>query len=133
MQTYDPTEVQINLGPLTLTGFADGTFIKIARTTSERYKKKVGAKGEVSRSRVSDKSGTVEVTLKHTSPSNTKLYTLDQNPATFPVTVIENGESKFVASATEVWVEKTPDPEFGADESNAVWVIGCADLNFSQI
>ncbi len=133
MRTYDPTEVQINIGNLTLTGVADGTFIKIARTTAERYKKKVGAKGEVSRSRVSDKSGTIEVTLKHTSPSNQKLYMQDKIPATFPITIIENGSSKFVASATEAWIEKIPAPEFGAEESNAVWVFGCADLDYGQI
>jgi len=133
MKTYDPTEVQINLGPLTLTGFADGTFIKVARNTTERYKKKVGAKGEVSRSRVTDNSGTVEVTLKHTSPSNGKMYALDRSPATFPLTIIENGEAKFVAASTEAWIEKLPDPEFGEEEGNAVWVIGCADLNYGQI
>lgn len=133
MRTYDPTEVQINIGTLTLTGFADGSFIKISRNTPERYKTKVGAKGEVSRARVSDKSGKIEVTLKHTSPSNTKLYILDKNPATFPVTVIENGASKFIASSTEAWVEKTPEPDFSADETNSVWTFGCADLNFVQI
>lgn len=133
MRTYDPTEVQVNLGTLTITGFADGTFVKVARTTSERYKKKIGAQGEVSRSKVADKSGTISITLKHTSPSNSKLYLLDKSPATFPITVIENGEAKFVASATEAWIEKTPDPEFGADEANVEWTIGCADLDFGQI
>ena len=133
MKTYDPTEVQVNIGPLTLTGFAEGTFVKIARSTSERYKKKVGARGEVSRTRVTDNTGTIEITLKHTSPNNARLYTLDKNPATFPVTVIENGETKFVASATEAWIEKTPDPEFGEDEASVTWVFGCADLNFGQI
>jgi Bacteriophage KPP10, Structural protein ORF10 len=133
MRTYDPTEVQINIGTLTLTGVADGTFIKISRNTAERYKRKVGAKGEVSRSRVSDKSGTIEVTLKHTSPSNQNLYMIDKNPAAFPVTIIESGSSKFVASATEAWVEKIPNPEFGAEESNAVWVFGCSDLDYGQI
>ncbi len=132
MKTYDPTEVQVNLGTLTLTGFADGTFVKIARNTAERYKRKVGAKGEISRSKVVDNSGTIEVTLKHTSPNNSQLYVLDKSPATFPVSVIENGETKFVASATEAWIEKTPDPEFAEEESNSVWVMGCADLSFSH-
>jgi hypothetical protein len=133
MRTYDPTEVQVNLGPLTLTGFADGTFVKVAKTTAETYKKKVGAKGEVSRTKVTDKSGTITVTLMHTSPSNTKLYLLEKNPVTFPVTILENGESKFIATATEAWIEKTPNPEFGAEEGKAEWTIGCADLNFGQI
>lgn len=133
MKTYDPTQVQINIGTLTLTGVADGTFVKISRNTAERYKKKVGAKGEVSRSRVTDKSGTVEVTLKHTSPSNYKLYFLDKLPKTFPVSIIETGSSKFVASATEAWIEKIPQPEFGVEESNAVWVFGCSDLDYGQI
>ncbi len=129
----DPTEVQINVGTLTLTGFADGSFIKLSRNTPELYKRKVGAKGEVSRSRVVDKSGTIEVTLKHTSPNNSQLYALAQNPATFPVTVLENGEAKFSATSTEAWIEKTPDPEFGEEEGNAAWTLGCADLTFAQI
>lgn len=133
MKTYDPTEVQINIGTLTLTGFAEGTFIKITRSTTERYKKKVGAKGEVSRSKVSDNSGTIEVTLKHTSPSNLQLYMMDKIPAAFPITVIENGETKFVANTTEAWIEKLPDPEFSNEESNAVWVFGCADLIYGQV
>jgi hypothetical protein len=133
MRTYDPTEVQINIGTLTLTGVADGTFVKISRNTAERYKKKVGAKGEVSRSRVTDKSGTIEVTLKHTSPSNNKLYVLDKSPLTFPVNIIENASSKFIATSTEAWIEKIPEPEFAAEESNAVWVFGCADLDYVQL
>ena len=133
MKTYDPTEVQVNVGTLTLTGFAEGSFIKVAKTTPELFKKKVGAKGEVSRSRVVDKSGTIEVTLKHTSPVNSKLYAIAQNPATFPVSVIENAENKFAAAATEAWIEKMPSPEFSAEEPSAVWTIGCADLNFGQV
>ncbi len=133
MRTYDPTEVQINLGPLTLSGFADGSFIKINRSKQERYIKKVGTKGEVSRSKVVDNSGSITVTLKHTSPSNAKLYLLENSPATFPVTVIENGDTKFVATVTEAWIEKTPNPDFGAEDGNSEWTIGCADLTFGQI
>lgn len=133
MRTYDPMEVQVNIGTLTLTGFADGTFVKVNRSKAERYTKHVGAKGEVSRARVVDNSGTIEVTLKHTSPSNSQLYTLENNPATFPVSIIENGEQKFIATATEAWIEKTPSPEFGADEGKATWTFGCADLNFGLL
>ena len=133
MKTYDPTEVQVNVGALTLTGFASDTFVEISRKTTERYKTKVGAQGEVSRSKVSDKSGTIQVTLKHTSPCNAKLYQMDKLPTTFPITVIENGESKFMAVSSVAWIEKTPDPKFGVEEGDAVWVFACADLNYNQI
>lgn len=133
MRTYDPTEVQINLGPLTISGFADGSFIKITRSKQDRYSVKVGTKGEVSRSKVTDNSGTITISLKHTSPCNAKLYLLEKSPATFPVTVIENGDTKFVATVTEAWIAKTPEPDFGAEDGKSDWTIGCADLTFAQI
>ena len=129
--TYDPMAVNVNFGGLTMTGFASGTMVSVKRTTPERFKKTVGAKGEVSRTKVTDNSGTIEITLKHTSPCNRKMYQ-KIGDLIYPITVKESKGGKILAKATHSWIEKPPEESLGQEEGNCVWVIGCEILDITR-
>lgn len=131
--TYDPKEVTLVHQGINISGFADGTFITIARADKELYKMHVGAHGESARTKNNNTTGTITFTLKQTSPSNTVLDKMKNNPTTGQTIVKNNSTSKMVCSSAESWVGVDPDLEYGADESMIEWVITCADLFKSHI
>ena len=53
LTTYDPKRVIITFGGTPIGGYADGTFVDIA-ASSEAFTRKVGADGEVTRSKSAD-------------------------------------------------------------------------------
>ncbi len=131
--TYDPKQVTLSLGPLLISGYSDGTFIKVALADSELYKVHVGSHGEVARTKNNNKMGYITITLKQTSPSNAKLDLLKNSPTPFPVLLKNNSDSQFVATAVNGWVSKDPDSEFGAEESKIEWIIACDEIVKSNI
>jgi hypothetical protein len=131
--TYNPKEVTISLSGIAISGFADGTFITIARADNEIYKMHVGAYGESARTKNNNETGTITFTLKATSPSNKILDGLKNNPATFPALVKNNSTSSFICTSAEAWVNTDPDIEFAAEESMVEWVVMCADLLKSHL
>lgn len=131
--TYDPKSVTLSLGPLLISGYSDGTFIKASLADPELYKTHVGSHGEVARTKNNNKLGYITFTLKQTSPSNAKLDLLKNSPIPFPVLLKNNSTSQFVATAVNGWVSKDPDNEFGAEESKIEWIVACDELVKSNI
>ena len=131
--TYDPKDVTLVVGATLISGFAAGTYITVARADNEIYKTNAGAKGEVGRTKNNNSIGTVTFMLKQTSPSRQVLDVLKNSPETFPVLVKNNSDQKYMAAGADAWVKTDPDEEFGDEETNAEWVIECADLNKSTL
>lgn len=129
VRTYDPKKKNAVASGFSLTGWAEGTMIKVARTTKEKFKKHVGAAGEVSRTKVADNSGTVTLTFKQTSPANAILYGLSKLDATWPFGLFSKDDMNLTAVAAEAWIESEPDPEIADVEGKCEWVIGCADIS----
>lgn len=129
VRTYDPKKKILSCSGFTVTGYADGTFIKIARTTKERFKKHVGGSGEVSRTKVPDNSGTITITLKQTSPANAFLGNLALADATWPVGFFSKDGVPAQAVSAEAWIESEPDMEVANEEGKFEWVIGCVDVS----
>lgn len=137
VKTYDPKQVVVNLSyglnfATQITGFADGTAIKIVRT-AEAYSKTVGMDGDTSRVKNSDRSGECTLTLAQTSPSNDFLTamanaTSDGDVGRLTVTDIYSGSEY---SSAYVWVKKPADVEYGKSLSNREWVLECADLDMN--
>ncbi len=125
-KTYDPGVVVITFGPWVITGYADGTFVKASRN-EDTFKVYVGADGSPSRSRSRNKSGTIEVTLAQTSPSNDALASAaaaDELLGTgiYPAMVKDlNGTT--LVSAAEAWVRKPADVEEGKEVAGRPWTI----------
>ena len=132
VRTFDPSQVKITLALPTaatvLSGYADGTFVKITRT-GDAFEKKKGADGTVDRINKNAYDFEVEITLKQTSPFNAILAGIlatDQltNNGVFPLTITDlsgpaAGPSTFFAP--QAWIVKDPDVSYGDSLQNHTW------------
>lgn len=130
-KTYDPGLVVVQFGPFLITGYADGTFVKASRN-EDSFKVYVGADGTPARARSRNKSGTVEVTLAQTSPSNDAFATAlaaDEllGAGVYPLMVKDLNGTTLVAAA-EAWVTKAADVEEGKEVGNRAWKLETGSL-----
>jgi len=126
VKTYDPKQVIIIIGGNTMTGFADGTFVIVARN-EDGWSLQIGTDGEGTRSKSNNKSGTVTFTLMQSSDSNqilSALAALDElsNAGAVPIMVKDNsGESLYIAETA--WIRKYADSEFAREAGPREWVL----------
>lgn len=132
MYTYLPDEIICIFGGQILSGYADGTFIKVSRD-NPMWTMKPGADGVVTRVRTNDKTGTIEVTLTQGSASNDYLSGLAKadeltGAGALPV-LCRDGAGSTVASALFAWLEKPADAEFSKDAGQRAWTIKTNELD----
>lgn len=131
MRTYDPGLVAVILAGQQITGFADGTFIKVERLT-DTFSSMAGADGQVARVRSRDKRGKVTITLLQTSPSNivlAELVQLDEaTGAGSSPFMVKDLTGTTQASAPNAWVTRPADIERGKDLYSPEWVLEVDDL-----
>lgn len=131
VRTYDPKQCLIIIGGVPMSGFADGTFVSVERS-SDTFTKVSGADGIVSRAKTNDRSGTLTLTLAQTSPSNDVLSGFQiadelTNNGIVPVLIKDiSGRSTYVSGFG--WVRKPPTGEFGKEIADREWVLDLADL-----
>nr|BFD33729.1 hypothetical protein GTC16762_33480 [Pigmentibacter ruber] len=75
MTLYNPESTIVNIGGVEVTGFADGSFIKVKRT-KDLYTLKSGAHGDSIFVKNPDRTGTISVTIISTFKTNDKLSAL---------------------------------------------------------
>lgn len=132
VRTYDPKQVVITVGGVPMSGFADGTFLEVQRE-DDAYTKVVGADGYTTRTRSNNRSGSITLTLKQSSPSNDVLSgfaILDEatNTAVLPIFIKDlSGNSTFFSA--QGWVKKFANSTYGKDLDNREWTIDCADFD----
>lgn len=124
VRTYDPGKVVVAFGASIITGFAEGTFISIARN-GDIFEKSRGADGTVDRINKNANDFAVTMTLKQTSISNDDLsaYSLvDQisNSGKLPLSIKDLGGNTLFFAA-QAWIAKDPDDEFSDSLSNREW------------
>ncbi len=125
VKTYDPKKVLVTFGGMPLGGYADGTFVSI-KAKSDLFSKKVGADGEIVRSRSNDNTHEVTLTLMQSSPSNTYLSTIKNldrlaNLGIRPLSITDlSGSSLFFWP--QAWINKDPDADFAKEASDRAWV-----------
>ncbi len=130
--SYDPNNVDFVFG-VRATGFADGSMIEFSFDDAKRFKKKVGAKGEVTRSKNNNRAGTIKVRLKALSPTNRDWYLLNETAVILPATVTEKGGGGTFGGGAKVWIEEIPSPTLEAEEGVSEWLFGVADLKYGQL
>ena len=124
VKTYNSKRVIIVFGGVPLSGYADGTFLTIT-PNAERYTKKVGADGEVGRSKSNNNTHEVTLTLLSSSPSNTVLssfITIDKvtDLGALPLQVIDlSGTTVFFW--LQAWLRQPADVEFGKEITERAW------------
>ncbi|MFP4015807.1 MAG: phage structural protein [Halanaerobiales bacterium] len=125
--SYDPTRVNIFAKTHRIVGFAEGTMINGSRNT-DKQSLNIGSKGEATFVQSADKSGTVEITLKHNSASLEYLNRLFKTGEKFPLTAGYAGGSDRI-SGTEAKVASMGDYERSDDVSDKTITILVADYD----
>jgi hypothetical protein len=133
MQAYNFKKVNliltVNGQQIYITGFASGSTIDVAHK-SDKYTPHIGAKGDTTFAKSNDQSGTIAFKTKSDSPSNSFLYTLDQNDDEFDVLIVDGndtGASKVNSSGCVM--QKPADYTRGADIQALTWTIGCSVIS----
>lgn len=127
--SYDPKKVSVIVDGRYLTGFMDGTFVTCAKNADNRTAH-VGATGDVTYSENADNTGTITVTLKHTSSSLGYLRSKAKSKQLFPVQVIDaNADGRLRAGGTKATIIKLPDEERGAEVSGVEIQFHVADYD----
>lgn len=125
-KTYNAKKVIITYNGIPITGFADGTFLTIT-PARERSTKKVGADGEVARSKSNDHTHEVTFTLLQTSASNNYLSNLLEvdrltDVGAYPLQVVDlSGTTLHFWDAA--WIKQEADGEFANEISDRAWVL----------
>ncbi len=131
MRTYAPKRVQVIYGADILTGFMDGTFIEVDKT-SDDFTPHVGADGEGARVQSADESGSVTLTLMQTSASNDLLQAArDADKQTSQGTkslMVKDGSGTTLILAPEAWIRKLPKVGMAGEKGSRVWVFDSTDL-----
>ena len=124
IQTYNPKEVTIALGPHMVTGFADDSFVSI-EPSGDGVTKTVGCDGEIVRSISPDDTYVVKLTVLQTSDANTYLQNrLAEDRKTgsgmFPI-LIKDLKGGMVFSADAAWPVKSADRGYGKEAEDREW------------
>jgi len=131
-KTYDASQLKVIVGVTAVTGFEEGDFLVVARD-EQNFTKQVGATGEVSRSKTNNKSGTITIRTKQTSPVNAELSAvmlLDEiaNGGIVPIIVMDLSGND-VHNAAECWLQQTPDGSYGRDAAGREWIFDAASVD----
>jgi len=130
----DPDQVTLVFGAIVIdSGFAEGSQIKV-ESAGDSFKMKKGIRGDVTRSKTRDRTGSVTFRLMAASPINAVLSAAHNLDIALPngagVTSIQvldkNGASLDFASSA--WIRKIPAQDYQEEDTAIEWVIDCADL-----
>ena len=130
-KTYNPAQVAVVFNGHEVSGYADGSFVTVARD-EDGWGLSVGSSGEGVRSKMNNKSGTITVTLIQSSESNTFLSgfaELDElsGGGQGPLLVKDNsGSSLHVCESA--WIQKVADAEYAREAGSREWVFRTDNL-----
>lgn len=128
MKTYDPSKVVMTFLGNPITGYADGSFIKAGRN-EDTFKLTVGSSGEGCRTRSTNRSGKVTLTLMQSSAANDLLsaaHRLDELVGTgVGALLIKDLNGTALVEAPNCWITKPADMEFAKEVGNREWILEC--------
>ena len=129
---YTSDQVVVSLGTIPInTGRGEDVFVKIT-PMNPAFTSKVGADGEVARSRSNDRRHKIEITTLQTSDANLLLSILHQldlnapNGAGVAAILIEDMGGTSVFAAPECWIVEAPEVEYGAEVKERTWKLEAA-------
>ena len=128
---YSPDDVDVIFKGITITGFADGTFIDIEREV-DTFTKKVGSLGDVVRTKSLNKSGKITITLLDAHPINDSLATVisedEESGAATGAFTMKDRAGQSEARATDAWCMKVPKISRAEKSGNNVYVFEAASI-----
>lgn len=126
---YDPSQVDIIVGGVTLQGVDEGTFVETERMKPEEFTAKAGARGDFTFIKNLDRTGKIKITLKQNAArGNEYLSSLNESDAVFDAQIVRKGNYKELASATTCVIGLRPRLNHGDTESPRQWEILCGVL-----
>ncbi len=134
LKTYDSNRVSITFAGRSIdAGRADGEFIS-TEYSAETFSKKVGADGEVTRSKSNDRSATIKLKVMQTSAAHATLMQLHAlslasvNGSDVGAFELRDLNGNMIERADEAWIEKPPPSAFGKEAVEREWTLACASL-----
>lgn len=133
LKVYDPSEVLIQFGAITMEGYADGTFVTVD-DDEDAYSLQVGTDGEAVRSKSNNRSGTITLTLLQSSQANTLLsaqHNLDRlssGGVGIAPLLIKDNNGLAIYTAETCWIQKRPSAEFAREATAREWVLRTNNL-----
>lgn len=131
VKTYDPKQVSVIVGGKIMSGFADGTMVKVERN-EQAFTLKVGVDGEGTRAKSNNRSGKITISLMNSSRSNDDLSALaladEVSNSGIAAALVRDASGRTLCAAATAWVQKFPDSEFAKEPNVRTWVIETDDL-----
>jgi hypothetical protein len=131
MKTYAPEEVSLILDGNIISGFAEGTFISVARD-EDAFTYVASTSGGGTRTKNANKAGKITFTLQQSSESNSVCSALlkkdeDTSDALFPVLCRDNSGSD-LHKAEVGYLVKAPQSDYAKELSNREYIVQCENL-----
>ena len=134
LKEYSPKRVLVSFDGRDISGYADGTFISVARAVPT-FTLNVGSDGGGTRVRSGNRSGTVTITLRNAAARNGFLTdTMRDEEADPAIPHVAALQVKDFAGNTlhdcdKAYLQGFPQDDMGSDEGNREWVFMCLNLN----
>lgn len=130
--TYDVEKVNVVVGGVVLTGYADGSMVSAERN-EDSVLPHVGTKGEVAYAENADRTGKFTVTLAETSPHNIYLNRLATTKnSQVDVAIVSMNEHAVQVTGTNCRVLKPANVEVGRKVGEREYEIFAAVMNFEE-
>lgn len=127
VKTYDPSQVSMFYGAIEMAGFAQDAAITVEHDEND-WELAVGVDGEGTRSKTSNASGTITVSLMQSSAVNDLLSAereLDRltpgGTGGKPLLIKDNSGTSIYAAET-CWIQKAPSAELNREPTTREWV-----------
>lgn len=135
LPSYSPKDVKVSFNGIAITGFAPDSAIRLKRN-SNIITPVVGMAGDMSITRVADRSGEIEIELMQTAESNLALSLLAhsiENGRLIPIGIllIQDPSGSVLGTGINAFLMMHPEVELGADQNSKVWTFGCEILEYS--
>lgn len=131
---YDPARIFVTFGGLPIRGYAPGTFINIRRD-SPNWKNVRGTNSELRRLKQKNRGGTVDLTLRHSSPVNQVLgglvVTDEITSAIIAPLVIADLLNLSGAATVDAYISGYPDLVYSQGEPNLTWTFICERIDMA--
>lgn len=129
---YSPSDVTVTVAGLySVTGFAEGTFIRITKDTQQVTTIRA-MDGTMSRIKSPDTGWKVEIVLAQSSPANdvfSTFWNVDKvtGMGKFPL-FIKDGSGSTMFMAASAWIEEVPDIIFSNSMETRTWRFAATDV-----
>jgi len=127
--TYDPQDLTVMVNGVYLTGFSED--MAEFEKDEDGYEVKVGAQGDVARSKINNPLATLSITLLPSSPQVSMLDKLAISGELVPVSIIYNGDPKETITVTEAYIKKPAARSYGTEAGDREYEVQCLDATYS--